>query len=140
MTTSTPAPNPDRAIYGFGLYLVCCLGFLVYVVWAYVPMSYLKAVGLTYWPDKYWALVIPVYVGLPIILVGLCVYPGMNFLATKSLDSIACIRDEHSKPIVATTNPDSIPAIGDIDIKDVCKNLYDCPIRRRKKSVKKSAI
>uniref|UniRef100_A0A0K8RIU1 Putative transcription factor pcc1 n=1 Tax=Ixodes ricinus TaxID=34613 RepID=A0A0K8RIU1_IXORI len=59
MTIRTPAPLPSRAIYGYVLFVACYLGLSLYLFWAYVPGAWLRAVGITYFPDKMWALALP---------------------------------------------------------------------------------
>lgn len=46
----TPNPSPTRGIYGFALYIVSWILFLVYLFWALVPDYYIQALHLTFFP------------------------------------------------------------------------------------------
>lgn len=44
-------------------YLLCLLSMIVaWFVWAYVPNEWLAKLDITYYPDKYWAAVVPLYI------------------------------------------------------------------------------
>jgi hypothetical protein len=62
----TPNPSPARGVYGFALYIVSWILFLIYLFWAIVPSQYLEALHLTFLPSKYWAVAIPFL--LPVLL------------------------------------------------------------------------
>ena len=60
---SSPSPTPERAIYGFVMYLFSVILIGIYVVWAVVPEQTLYSLGLTYWPEKHWVLSAPMFMG-----------------------------------------------------------------------------
>ncbi|BFY98480.1 hypothetical protein BsWGS_01520 [Bradybaena similaris] len=120
----SPSPTPERAVYGFVLYLASFVGFGLYIVWAYVPDSWLHSIGLTYWPQKYWAVALPVYFCVVIVL-GCVVYTGIVLLNTPSLSDVRTITDHYAvyEP-PATTNPNAIPALRDLHISSINRMLY----------------
>ncbi|XP_076451465.1 phosphatidylinositol N-acetylglucosaminyltransferase subunit P-like [Babylonia areolata] len=119
-----PSPTPERAVYGYVLYLASYIGLGVYLVWAYVPDSWLNAVGLTYWPQKYWAVALPVYLCVVILLFYLA-YLGLIFINTPPLTSLSIITDSHaSSQDVTPPSPEGIPPLCDLDIVEVNRYLY----------------
>ena len=42
----SPSPTPERAVYGFVLYLLSTVAFFVYVFWLVVPDSILQVINL----------------------------------------------------------------------------------------------
>lgn len=122
MPEHTPAPTPERAIYGFVLFLGSSFALVLFVFWAYIPSKWMAACDLTYWPQKYWALAIPVYLTLPILLLGFCVYPGLNLMMTPPPNSENTITDKHTRSFDETVmNPEQIPPIADIPLTNVCR-------------------
>lgn len=125
MSKNTPSPTPERAIYGFVLYLGAWVCLMIFLVWAYIPDEWLHAVGLTYWPQKYWAIAVPCYLLVTLVFV-ITLYVAGNFIITLPLDSINTIQDKYSCPVVDESDlpEDAIPPIGDISIADVNRILY----------------
>lgn len=121
---SSPSPTPVRAIYGFVLYLAAYVGFVVYVVWAYIPSSWLDAIGLTYWPQKYWAVAIPCY----LCVLWVLSYPAWLayiHICTEPLDSLNIVTDEFSTSTYKEPPREgSSQPLRDLHISDVNKLLY----------------
>ncbi|XP_072036644.1 phosphatidylinositol N-acetylglucosaminyltransferase subunit P-like [Amphiura filiformis] len=122
---NNPAPTPERAIYGFVLYLGAIFGLGLYLVWAFLSESWLYPIGLTYWPQKYWAIAVPVYGCVGILFIYIF-YMAYNFMITPPLDSIYTMTDEYSKPVVPAKDlaPNAIPPLRDIPISEINRQLY----------------
>uniref|UniRef100_A0A2C9L3F2 PIG-P domain-containing protein n=1 Tax=Biomphalaria glabrata TaxID=6526 RepID=A0A2C9L3F2_BIOGL len=96
----------------------------LYIVWAYVPDEWLHSIGLTYWPQKYWAIALPVYLCM-IIVLSYIAYTGLILINTASLTDLNTITDNHSHyEDLTVMHPDSIPLLRDMDISVVNHLLY----------------
>lgn len=113
-------PAPYRAVYGFVLWLVSYIFLILYVVWAFIPDKWLHSIGLTYMPQKYWAIAIPAYLFTVLLLFGFVIYPSINLLITPPLEDLRLMGDQN----VVVHNSQGIAPIRDIPIKEVCENLY----------------
>ncbi|CAM9521919.1 unnamed protein product [Hapterophycus canaliculatus] len=126
-------------VYGFAGWIASLVAYALYLVWAYVPESTLQALGITYYPSKYWAIAVPSAVFVT-WSVAVLVYIAVNFMSTAPLDSFDTITDMHAKPVVDRSSiwegdgsPDSasrVPNIGDIDMSTVNRLLYQEPTRK----------
>ncbi|ORY39388.1 PIG-P protein, partial [Rhizoclosmatium globosum] len=84
-----------RETDGFVLYLASFLALLVYLIWALVPDSTLAAWHVTYYPQKYWAAVLPVWI-IGLIPFTICMFTAVNLLNTPPLHSKSTLTDEHA--------------------------------------------
>ncbi|XP_020626393.1 phosphatidylinositol N-acetylglucosaminyltransferase subunit P-like [Orbicella faveolata] len=116
MSGNSPSPTPERAIYGFVLYLGTYFGIGLYFIWACVPEEWLHSVGITYLPQR------------------------LNFLTSKKIFSKVCSETIHSMKLmffVFTDNharymdgklnpvpPGSVPPLYDIPLSQVNRVLY----------------
>lgn len=67
-----------------------CAG--LYVAWACVPSSVLDALGITYYPSRYWVIAVPVWLSIGMI-VYLAGYHAANFLQGECAGSVDMQRD-----------------------------------------------
>lgn len=96
MPEHTPAPTPGRAIYGFALYLLFQTLFLLYVLWAFVPTAWFDRLGLTYLPDKYFALFVPILALVAVTLFAFLVYPSLGLAMMPDVDERTTVADGNS--------------------------------------------
>ncbi|PSR87199.1 PIG-P-domain-containing protein, partial [Coniella lustricola] len=88
---------PTYEYYGFVLYLFSSCCFLMYLLWSYLPSPFLHALGIHYYPDRWWSLAVPsfIVVLLVYIYVALALY-NTEYL-TLPLGSLETIVDDAGK-------------------------------------------
>ena len=112
----TPVPRaspkvPTYEYYGFVLYLFSSLAFLIYLLWSYLPSPVLHALGIYYYPNRWWSLAIPSFLVMLVvyIFVGLA---GINTeILTLPMSSIETIVDEAAQ--IATIDSKGRIKLGD---------------------------
>lgn len=60
---------PTYEYYGFVLYLFSTLTFVLYLLWAYLPSPFLRALGIDYYPNRWWALAVPAFLVMLIVYI-----------------------------------------------------------------------
>jgi phosphatidylinositol glycan class P protein len=97
--TAKPIPRaspqvPTYEYYGFTLYLVSSLVFVVYLLWSFLPSPFLHSLGIYYYPNRWWALAIPAWtvMFMVYIYVALASY-NVDYL-TLPMGSVECLVDE----------------------------------------------
>ncbi|XP_046850613.1 phosphatidylinositol N-acetylglucosaminyltransferase subunit P-like isoform X1 [Xenia sp. Carnegie-2017] len=130
MAEHSPSPTPERAIYGFFLYITTYLVFGLYIMWAFLPDSILNYIGITYLPQRFWVFAGPLYCCMTLVFV-ICFYIAWNFFKTPQLNSISTITDQFSRKVpynkemnLEYIQADQVPRLGDLDIRTVNKHLY----------------
>jgi len=97
MAEQSPAPTPSRSIYGFVMFLLFSTLFILYVLWACIPLSfYENYLGITELPNKYFALFLPILALTATWLFAFLIYPSISFIMTSDIDAINTITDESS--------------------------------------------
>ncbi|CAO3583126.1 unnamed protein product [Absidia cylindrospora] len=121
--------TPIYEYYGFVMYLASYVVFGLYAIWAYVPDHILHGMGITYYPNRYWALAIPVWV-MTLVWFTFIYYMTINLKNTPPFDSYDCITDEHANMMELETMSfedrpaDWMPELHDIPIGVVNAYLY----------------
>lgn len=78
------------------LLAVCDLAF-VFKVWLLVPDYFLEDYfGITFLPQKYWAVAIPIYFSVAFAIFIFIIYPSLGLLQTPSIGDVRNIVDEKS--------------------------------------------
>ena len=86
------AQRSNVEIYGFVGWIVTFVILFLYFVYAFTPDSILHAIGITYYPDKYWATGVPAFL-CSVWMVSVfwnCLYIRYN---SYPLDDMRCIED-----------------------------------------------
>ncbi|PKA58866.1 Phosphatidylinositol N-acetylglucosaminyltransferase subunit P [Apostasia shenzhenica] len=93
----------------------------IYLMWAYIPEPWLHSLGITYYPSKYWALAVPTFAMVAVVLV-IAFYIGLNFMITPHPTSFNTIVDEYSREPskeVRAEGEEPIEPISDVHIYHV---------------------
>ncbi|KAI1630877.1 PIG-P-domain-containing protein [Biscogniauxia mediterranea] len=88
---------PTYEYYGFVLYLFSSLTFLVYLLWSYLPSPFLHALGIYYYPNRWWALAIPSYIVMLLVYIYVALAAYNTEVLTLPMSSIETIVDEAAK-------------------------------------------
>ncbi|CAH9088597.1 unnamed protein product [Cuscuta europaea] len=122
-------PNPSE-VYGFVGSISTVVATVIFLVWAYVPENWLHSVGIFYYPSRYWALAVPAYVMMTVVL-SVTFYIGLNFMSTPPPTSFTTMFDEFSRePLLSSAFIDDedderpIDPISDIGIDQINKIMF----------------
>mmetsp|Transcript_22492 Transcript_22492/g.55659 ORF Transcript_22492/g.55659 Transcript_22492/m.55659 type:complete len:161 (-) Transcript_22492:114-596(-) len=135
---NSPSPAPPQQgaslaeAYGFVGFVLTGVMFALYLAWAYTPEAMLHALGVTYYPDKYWAAAGPVWM-CAAGLYGAWAYEGVNRMAVRRIDAVELIEEEGGSIPRRLDRPDppgSVPSIHDIPIGEVNRVLFRTVQRR----------
>ncbi|KAI1414865.1 PIG-P-domain-containing protein [Hypoxylon sp. FL1857] len=102
---------PTYEYYGFVLYLFSSLVFLIYLLWSYLPSPFLHALGIYYYPNRWWALAIPSFLVMLIVYIYVALAAYNTEYLTLPMTSLETIVDEAAK--VATIDSKGRIRLGD---------------------------
>ncbi|XP_017776877.1 PREDICTED: phosphatidylinositol N-acetylglucosaminyltransferase subunit P [Nicrophorus vespilloides] len=122
MPEHTPAPTQSRAVYGFALHLILRALFFLYTLWAMIPDEYFISIGITYLPNRYWAVTIPIFLLSGLATFAFIVYPSFGLYITPNLNDERTIMDSAS--ITKKSKRNAHPEQG--QFKCICKNPCKC--------------
>lgn len=123
MSEHTPAPTPNRAVYGFAMYLCFKISFILYLIWVIIPETYFQYIGIKCLPKRYWAVAIPICIVTTVLIFGFIIYPSINLCMTPKLNDTRTVFDE----IVKKSSNHKKLLIPDPNTKNcICKDTYKC--------------
>ncbi|PWW72205.1 PIG-P-domain-containing protein [Tuber magnatum] len=134
---STPraAPKvPTYEYYGFVLYLVSSLAFLIYIIWSFAPSPLLHAVGIHYYPSRWWALALPSFLVMLVVYIYVALAAYNTGYLTRGLDHLECIVDDAAK--IANVDFGAEPEAPEDEITDssgVSVNIGGKPPKKEEK-------
>lgn len=132
MPEHTPAPTQSRGVYGFVMYLSFQSFFILYLIWALIPEKYFIQIGITFLPERHWAITVPIYSLTVLTVFAFVIYPSLGLCMTPDIDDLRTIRDKYGseKPdtfIKIKTNIEQDKCVcvnKDNCSKDLYKNLH----------------
>eukprot|EP00747_Dinoflagellata_sp_TGD_P179283 gnl/TRDRNA2_/TRDRNA2_29857_c0_seq1.p1 gnl/TRDRNA2_/TRDRNA2_29857_c0~~gnl/TRDRNA2_/TRDRNA2_29857_c0_seq1.p1 ORF type:complete len:133 (-),score=12.55 gnl/TRDRNA2_/TRDRNA2_29857_c0_seq1:265-663(-) len=112
-------------VYSFVSYLASLVASLAWLIWAFAPDEWLRAWGITYYPDRWWGLALPAYIVVLLIFIFIS-YVALNMIASCPLDSVHMISDSSTPPTFGLHNtpPGAIPPFEDIDLSIINEHLF----------------
>ncbi|BBG97219.1 Phosphatidylinositol N-acetylglucosaminyltransferase, GPI19/PIG-P subunit [Prunus dulcis] len=119
-------PKPSE-VYGFVGSITTVVATVIFLVWAYVPESWLHSIGIFYYPSRYWALAVPAYAMMTVVL-ALGFYCGVNFMSTPPPSSLYTVYDEFSRDPLSSVpmggDDQPIEPISDISIDRINRSMF----------------
>ena len=106
---ATVAPSispkvPTYEYYGFVLYLASSLAFLLYLLWSFLPSPFLHAIGVTYYPNRWWSLAIPSFIVMTLVYIYVALLAYNAEYLTLPMGSLECLVDERANVAVLDRN------------------------------------
>ncbi|KIW18139.1 hypothetical protein PV08_02427 [Exophiala spinifera] len=95
---------PTYEYYGFVLYLASTIAFLMYILWSYLPSPFLHAMGVTYYPNRWWSLAIPAWIVMLLIFIYVALLSYNVEYLTLPLASLECMVDEAANVAILDEN------------------------------------
>jgi PIG-P len=116
LTSTTPVS--ETAVYAFVSWIGTITVFVIFLVWSLTPEHLLHKFGITYYPPKHYAIILPVYVLVVYILAAIA-YMGWNMINTQSPESISTLNCSNfprvNNRFIKCGLKEGIPDMGDID-------------------------
>ncbi|KAI0266513.1 PIG-P-domain-containing protein [Gloeopeniophorella convolvens] len=124
-----PVESRSRApeFYGFVAWSVTHLGFVLYCLWAILPDDWIVWLGVTWYPNREWALLVPSWT-VVVVLLTYFTYFAMAIRATPAFSESRAytggFNASDRSPYLIHAQPDAIPEAYDIPIGMVNRVLY----------------
>lgn len=102
---------PTYEYYGFVLYLFSSLLFLFYLLWSYLPSPFLHALGIYYYPNRWWSLAVPSFIVMLLVYIYVALAAYNVEILTLPMGSIETVVDEAAQ-VAVVDNRGRIRAVG----------------------------
>ncbi|KDQ11134.1 hypothetical protein BOTBODRAFT_35667 [Botryobasidium botryosum FD-172 SS1] len=137
MSSVLTAPQSPRApsttgrpqeFYGFVAWISTSLLCVLYFLWALLPDEWIVAAGVTWYPSREWAILVPSYTAIVILLTYFS-YFSLAISSTPSFSDLRAFTDTYAHIPVSTDphQPTSSPLL-DYASPDAIAETYDIPI------------
>merc|ERR1711959_825954 len=91
-------------VYGFVGWVASFFGLGLYLTWAYLPNNFLHELGVSYYPDKWWAIAFPAHLSVSVIVLMWVGYMSINLLNNPPLNSLEYFTSDEEGTESNTTN------------------------------------
>ncbi|KAK3987763.1 meiotically up-regulated gene 84 protein [Cladorrhinum sp. PSN332] len=91
---------PTYEYYGFVLYLFSSLSFLIYLLWSYLPSPFLHALGIDYYPNRWWSLAVPSFIVMLLVYIYVALAAYNVEILTLPMSSIETVVDQAAQVAV----------------------------------------
>lgn len=96
----------------------------MYILWAVIPEDYFRSVGITFLPQRYWAIAVPIYFLTVLTIFAFFIYPGFGMCMTPHLDDLKTLRDAESQK--RSTNGVHLASKEQVTTTCICRNKLNC--------------
>jgi phosphatidylinositol glycan class P protein len=108
-----------ESVYAFVGWIGSILVYIVFLVWAFAPESLMHGIGITYYPSRYYAVALPAYIMVTMVVVGVF-YVGINMFHTFEPEDLRTVEDRYTRTAPSQylkfkNKGASLPDIGDLD-------------------------
>ncbi|KAI4218690.1 MAG: hypothetical protein L6R40_008756 [Gallowayella cf. fulva] len=97
IATTVPRASPKvptYEYYGFVLYSISSLVFLMYLLWSYLPSPFLHQLGIHYYPNRWWSLAIPSFLVMTLVYIYVALASYNTGYLTLPMNSIENLIDD----------------------------------------------
>ncbi|KAI5780294.1 PIG-P-domain-containing protein [Peziza echinospora] len=127
---------PTYEYYGFVLYLGSSACFLVYILWSYLPSSILHALGIHYYPNRWWSLALPSWLVMLLVYIYVALAAYNTGYMTVKLGAVEGVVDNAAQiaaiPIISGKKEKDwrkmwdkgTDGVIDVPMGGVCEVLY----------------
>ncbi|KAH6917821.1 PIG-P-domain-containing protein [Coprinopsis sp. MPI-PUGE-AT-0042] len=141
--TAAPWPPPEHRsrapeFYGFVAWTTTYILFVVYILWAVLPDEWIVWLGVTWYPNREWAILVPAWTVMAVLFTYFT-YSTLALAGTPALDEMRSIADgytlhpnpsEERQVYLESMKPRAVPELYDLPIGLVNRVLYQKSPRR----------